>query len=56
MTLHRPDLRVWCIDGDGAALMHLGAMVSSVQTSRAIWHIVINNEAHETVGGIDRGW
>lgn len=45
--------RVWCIDGDGAALMHMGAM--AVIGSRApenLVHIVINNSAHESVGGM----
>lgn len=53
MALQRPDLRVWCIDGDGAALMHLGAMtVIGASKPCNLVHIVINNEAHETVGGM----
>ena len=45
--------RVWCIDGDGAALMHLGAMaVIGMQNPDNLVHIVINNGAHETVGGM----
>ena len=47
------DTRVWCIDGDGAALMHLGSMaVIGMQKPRNLVHIVINNGAHETVGGM----
>lgn len=48
-----PDKRVWCIDGDGALLMHMGA-VAVIGTSglKKIVHIVINNSAHESVGGI----
>lgn len=53
IALQRPDLRVWCIDGDGAALMHLGAMaVIGANKPSNMVHIVINNEAHETVGGM----
>lgn len=53
MALQRSDLRVWCIDGDGAALMHLGAMtVIGANNPGNLVHIVINNEAHETVGGM----
>ena len=26
IALRKPDRRVWCLDGDGAALMHMGAM------------------------------
>jgi len=48
-----PDKRIWCIDGDGAALMHMGAMaVIGSGAPKNLIHIVINNEAHETVGGM----
>ena len=45
--------RVWCIDGDGAALMHLGSMaITGSVYPQSFIHILINNEAHETVGGM----
>lgn len=45
--------RVWCIDGDGAALMHMGAMaVIGTSGAENFVHIVINNGAHESVGGL----
>ena len=45
--------KVWCIDGDGAALMHMGAMavIGSIKPKNLV-HIVINNSAHESVGGL----
>ena len=44
---------VWIIDGDGALLMHLGAMATlGVNSPNNVVHIVINNGAHETVGGM----
>lgn len=47
------DKRIWCIDGDGAALMHMGAMaVTGANKPQNMIHIVINNNAHETVGGM----
>ena len=53
LALHRPEKRVWCIDGDGAALMHLGAMpVIASRAPRNLIHVVINNQCHETVGGM----
>ena len=53
VALHRPEKRVWCIDGDGAALMHLGAMaVIGAEKPQNLIHVVINNGAHETVGGM----
>ncbi len=53
VALNKPQTKVWCIDGDGAALMHMGAMavIGSNRPSNLI-HILINNEAHETVGGM----
>ena len=53
IALQRPEKRVWCLDGDGAALMHLGAMaVIGAAGPKNLIHVVLNNEAHETVGGM----
>lgn len=53
IALFKPDKKIWCIDGDGAALMHMGAMaVGGSNNLDNMIHIVINNEAHETVGGM----
>ena len=53
IALQKPEKRVWCIDGDGAALMHMGAMAVIGQTApKNLVHIVINNGAHESVGGM----
>ena len=47
------DKKVWCIDGDGAILMHLGAMsIIGNKKPKNLVHILINNQAHETVGGM----
>ena len=53
LAIHKPNARVWCIDGDGAVLMHMGA-VAVIGTSKQenLIHIVINNSAHESVGGM----
>lgn len=53
VAINQPDRRIWCIDGDGAVLMHMGSMavIGAVAPSNLI-HIVINNGAHETVGGM----
>lgn len=53
IALHKPDTRVWCIDGDGALLMHMGSMaVMGTNKPHNVIHVVINNAAHETVGGM----
>ena len=53
VALNKPDQRIWCVDGDGAVLMHMGAMaVIGANKPKNLVHIVINNGAHETVGGM----
>lgn len=52
----RPDKSVVCVDGDGAALMHMGAMpFIAAQAPENFYHIVINNMAHESVGAMPTG-
>lgn len=53
IAIQKPNARIWCIDGDGAMIMHMGALavIGSIQPSNFI-HIVINNSAHESVGGM----
>ena len=53
VAINKPDRRIWCVDGDGAVLMHMGSMavMGNVNPDNLV-HIVINNGAHETVGGM----
>lgn len=52
IAMAQPERKVVCFDGDSAAIMHMGcfAMASSRPCSNFI-HIVLNNGAHESVGG-----
>ena len=52
IALAQPERPVYCLDGDGALLMHMGAM-SLIGQSRCnnIRHVVLNNGAHGSVGG-----
>lgn len=53
IALQKPGKLVWCIDGDGAVLMHMGAMaLIGANRPANLIHIVLNNEAHESVGGM----
>ncbi|MBR6051535.1 MAG: phosphonopyruvate decarboxylase [Clostridia bacterium] len=53
VAINTPEQRIWCIDGDGAVLMHMGAMaVIGANKPKNLVHVVINNGAHETVGGM----
>ena len=53
IALQKPEQKIWCIDGDGAVLMHMGAMaLIGANAPRNLIHVIINNGAHETVGGM----
>lgn len=53
VAINKPEQLIWCIDGDGAVLMHMGSMaVLGSNKPKNLIHVVINNEAHETVGGM----
>jgi len=52
LALARPDLRVICIDGDGAALMRLGAMATlAAYGPTNMVHLLLDNGMHESTGG-----
>lgn len=47
------DKKIYCIDGDGAVLMHMGSLAFiAEQNPKNLIHIVLNNDAHESVGGM----
>ncbi|MBR4369041.1 MAG: phosphonopyruvate decarboxylase [Prevotella sp.] len=52
IALEQPQRKVWCFDGDGASIMHMGsiAIVASKHPQNYI-HVVFNNGAHDSVGG-----
>ena len=52
IALSKPDRKVVALDGDSAAIMHMGAltMVSKVNAPNFL-HVILNNGAHESVGG-----
>ncbi len=51
-ALGRPDRRVVCLDGDGAMIMHLGALpIIGFNHLKKFIHILLNNASHESVGG-----
>jgi len=52
IALAKPERRVFCLDGDGSVLMHMGSLaVAGTSGPKNLFHVVINNGAHETVGG-----
>lgn len=56
VALAKPQRRVLCIDGDGAALMHMGAMATVGKVGlKNFKHVLINNAVHDSVGGQPTG-
>ena len=44
--------KIVCLDGDGSAIMHLGSQaIIAAQNSENLVHIILNNGAHDSVGG-----
>lgn len=52
IALSKPDRKIVALDGDSASIMHMGAltMVSKVNAPNFL-HVILNNGAHESVGG-----
>lgn len=52
IALEKPDRKIWCFDGDGAAIMHMGGMaIIANKAPKNYVHVVFNNGAHDSVGG-----
>ena len=52
IAIDQPDRPVYCFDGDGAALMHMGSMaITGTKNLPNLIHLVFNNGCHESVGG-----
>ncbi len=52
VAVANPDTTVWCLDGDGSLLMHLGslAVIGNSQPPN-LRHVLFNNYSHDSVGG-----
>ena len=52
IAINKPHKIVYCFDGDGALLMHMGTMALNGQLKLPNFkHILFNNRIHESVGG-----
>ena len=52
LALARPDLRVVALDGDGAALMRMGAFATvGAYGPSNLQHLLLDNSAHDSTGG-----
>lgn len=52
IAMQKPERCVFCLDGDGASIMHMGGMatIGSRKLSNYV-HFVLNNGSHDSVGG-----
>lgn len=52
IALAQPHRPVYCLDGDGAVIMHMGGLaIVGDQQPANFRHVVFNNGAHDSVGG-----
>lgn len=52
IAMAQPYRRVWCFDGDGATIMHMGSLaIVADKAPKNFVHVVFNNGAHDSVGG-----
>ncbi len=52
VALHKSDRRIYCFDGDGASIMHMGNMaITGCILPKNYVHVIFNNGAHDSVGG-----
>ena len=52
IAMQKTDRRVWCFDGDGATIMHMGSIaIVAPKAPKNYVHVVFNNGAHDSVGG-----
>ena len=50
--MQQPDRNVYCFDGDGAVIMHMGALaIAGSMGATNFYHILFNNGVHDSVGG-----
>ena len=52
LAMSQPARPIYCFDGDGAVLMHMGSMAITGQSNaKNLIHLVFNNGVHGSVGG-----
>jgi len=52
VAMSKPSRQVYCLDGDGALLMHMGSLATIGHSDcKNFNHILLNNGSHDSVGG-----
>ncbi|RKY30708.1 MAG: phosphonopyruvate decarboxylase [Candidatus Omnitrophota bacterium] len=52
IALEKPRRQIYCLDGDGAVIMHMGSMATiGAKGTPNFKHVILNNGSHDSVGG-----
>ena len=52
IAISNPKKQVFCLDGDGSVIMHMGSLgIIGSKQMKNFKHIILNNESHDSVGG-----
>jgi phosphonopyruvate decarboxylase len=53
IAIEKKDRKVYCLDGDGSVIMHMGSLAinGTMGSVNNFIHILINNGSHDSVGG-----
>ena len=52
IAMSTPERQIFCLDGDGAIIMHMGALgIIGSKSPKNFKHVVLNNASHDSVGG-----
>ncbi len=52
IAMSKPERQIFCLDGDGAIIMHMGSLgIIGSKSAKNFKHVVLNNSAHGSVGG-----
>jgi len=52
IALKKPAKSIYCFDGDGSVIMHMGSLATlGIRAPQNFKHIIFNNGSHDSVGG-----
>ena len=52
IAMSTPERQIFCLDGDGSIIMHMGSLgIIGSKPAKNFKHIILNNSAHASVGG-----
>ena len=53
----QPSRSIYCLDGDGSLIMHMGSLITAAKSNlKNFKHVILNNGVHDSVGGAPTGF